>query len=293
MINSIIERQIAIERIGPLSGHIQYVENQRETDHNRLYNHVHDECEIYINIEGDVSFIVEDHLYPIAPGSIIMTRPYEAHHCVYHDNSIHRHYVIRFFPENCKDLFPTLFERKSGTDNLLVLPEEKALSLFSLCNKLLSEQERTLSSCIVFLRILDLLSNGSVQNDIELQATPSTLKALKHINENITEQISIAALAEQCRTSISALERNFKKDVGISPSKYILERRLSLALSYLKGNFSILEVCEKSGFSDYSYFIACFKRRFNVTPFQYMKMKKEEHQKESEGYPWEIRADGK
>lgn len=276
MINNILERPIVLERIGPFSGHIQYVENCLETDGNRFCNHVHEECEIYVHLEGNVSFVVEGHLYPITTGSIIFTRPYEAHHCIYHDNSLHRHYVIRFSKESCIDLLSALFHRKAGTDNMLVLPQEKALSLHSLCNRLLSDYDQSLSSYIYFLRILDLLTSGTVQSDIELQATPSTLTALKYINENIAEQISISNLAEQCLTSVSALERNFKKDVGTTPSKYILERRLSLALSYLQGNYSVFEVCEKCGFSDYSYFIACFKKRFNITPLQYMKKKKDE-----------------
>lgn len=286
MINNILEKQIALDQIGPLTGHIQYVENRLETDENRLCNHVHDECEIYINLEGNVSFVVEDHLYPILPGSIIFTRPYEAHHCIYNDSFIHRHYVIRFSPENCALLLPNLLNRKAGTNNLLVLPKEKELSLYSLCNRLLSEHDHLLSSYIYFLRILDLLTNGTVQNDIELQATPSTITTLKYINENIAEPIPISLLAKQCLTSVSTLERNFKKDIGTTPSKYILERRLSLALSYLQGNYSILEVCEKCGFSDYSYFIACFKKRFNITPLQYMKKKKDEQkQKEYDTAP--------
>ncbi len=276
MINNILETKFELGRIGPFSGHIQYVENRLETDDNRLYNHVHDECEIYVNLEGNVSFIVEDHLYPIMPGNIIFTRPYEAHHCIYHDNSIHRHYVIRFASEHCTDLLPTLFNRKAGTNNLIILSKEKEQSIYSLCNRLLSVQEHSLSSYIYFFRILDLLINGTVQNDIELQATATTIKTLKYINENIAEHISISLLAEQCLTSVSTLERNFKKDIGITPSKYILERRLSLALTYLIGNYSILEVCEKCGFTDYSYFIACFKKRFHITPFQYMKKKTDE-----------------
>lgn len=286
MINNILETKFELDRIGPFWGHIQYVENRLETDDNRFENHIHDECEIYINLEGNVSFIVEDHLYPIMPGNIIFTRPYEAHHCIYHDNSIHRHYVIRFSSEQYTELLPPLFNRKAGTNNLIVLSKEKEQSFYSLCQRLLSSQDCSLSYYIYFFRILDLLINGTVQNDIELQVTASTIKTLKYINENIAEHISISQLAEQCLTSVSALERNFKKDIGTTPSKYILERRLSLALTYLQGNYSILEVCEKCGFSDYSYFIACFKKRFHTTPYRYMKNKKEElKQKENEAPP--------
>lgn len=271
MINNILENVIELDKIGPFLCHIQYVENCLATDANRHQNHVHNSFEVYINIKGNVSFIVEDHVYPINPGNIIITRPYEAHHCIYHDNSVHCHYVIRFSNENAAALLPDFLNCKAGTNNLIVLDKEKEMSLNSLCNRLLSIQEHTLSSYIYFLRILDLLASGTVQNDIELQATPSTLKTLKYINEHISEHISISSIAEQCLTSISTLERNFKKDIGTTPSKYILERRLSLSLSYLRGNYTINEVCEKCGFSDYSYFIAIFKKRFNITPLQYLK----------------------
>ena len=38
-------------------------------------SHIHNECEIYINISGDASFIVENRIYPVLPGSIIITKP--------------------------------------------------------------------------------------------------------------------------------------------------------------------------------------------------------------------------
>lgn len=273
MINNILEKRILLDRLGPIPFSIQYVENCLETDENRHCNHVHDACEVYVNLEGNVSFVVEDHLYPITSGNIIITRPYEAHHCVYHDSSVHRHYVIRFSGEGCSELLPFVFRREAGRDNLIVLQKGKEVALRSLCDHLLSGYDNALSSYICFLRIFDLLRNGTAQNDIEMQATPSTLFTLKYINENIAEHISISLLAEQCLTSVSTLERNFKKDVGTTPSKYILERRLSLSLAYLQGNYSIREVSEKCGFSDYSHFISGFRKRFGVTPMQYMKRK--------------------
>ena len=45
--------------------------------------HIHDLCEIYVNLSGNVSFVVERNLYKILPGDIIITKPYEYHHCVY------------------------------------------------------------------------------------------------------------------------------------------------------------------------------------------------------------------
>jgi len=61
--------------------------NQNET-------HIHKECEIYLNLSGNVCFEVENHLYPISRGSVIITRPYEYHHCIYRSNARHEHFWI-------------------------------------------------------------------------------------------------------------------------------------------------------------------------------------------------------
>ena len=54
--------------------------------------HMHHECEIYVNLCGEVSFAVEDRIYPVRRGSVIITRPYEFHHCIYRANKLHEHF---------------------------------------------------------------------------------------------------------------------------------------------------------------------------------------------------------
>ena len=75
---------------------IKYVDMPPEAADKTNNSHVHPECEIYINLSGDVSFMVEKRIYPITPGSIIITRPYEYHHCIYHSDKPHRHFWILF-----------------------------------------------------------------------------------------------------------------------------------------------------------------------------------------------------
>lgn len=97
--------------------------------------HIHDICEIYVNISGNVSFMVEKNIYNIEPGDIIITRPYEYHHCIFHEHSDHFHYWILFSATENKDLFNAFFNRVRGTNNLIRIPEEDRKNFLELCEK--------------------------------------------------------------------------------------------------------------------------------------------------------------
>ena len=76
--------------------------------------HIHDFCEIYVNVAGNVSFVVEKSIYAVQAGDIIVTKPYEYHHCVYHDESDHLHFLINFSPNENPELFSFLLEKRAG-----------------------------------------------------------------------------------------------------------------------------------------------------------------------------------
>ena len=68
--------------IKPFDMTATYIEIDSNSPLNVYDDHIHNECEIYINLSGDVSFAVENSVYPIMPGGIIITRPLEYHHCI-------------------------------------------------------------------------------------------------------------------------------------------------------------------------------------------------------------------
>ena len=62
---------------------INYIDIDTASLLNQNETHIHKECEIYINLSGNVCFEVENRLYPVSRGSVIVTRPFEYHHCIY------------------------------------------------------------------------------------------------------------------------------------------------------------------------------------------------------------------
>ena len=99
-------------------------------------HHVHEECELYLCLEGDVSFMVEDQVYPMTRGSVILAHPYEYHHCIYHSNVPNTYYWILFTADGNEKLLNLFFDREKGTHNLIRLSDEGTLAMIRVFERL-------------------------------------------------------------------------------------------------------------------------------------------------------------
>ena len=89
----------------------------------------------------------------------------------------------------------------------------------------------------------------------------------KNIQSTVIKSDFIAHELGIHRTSLYNLS---KKYLDTTLGERILNHRLKFAERLLHNNdFSINEVAEKCGFSDYKYFIKLFKRKYGLTPGQY------------------------
>ena len=65
--------------------------------------------------------------------------------------------------------------------------------------------------------------------------------------------------------------RIFKKYVGCTLTQYLLNTRLNIAATYLQTTDDTIEnICESIGLGkSVSYFTACFKKKFSVSPKEF------------------------
>jgi len=236
-----------------------------------LDSHVHPECEIYINLTGDVSFMVEHRVYPILPGDIIITRPFEYHHCIYHSNAPHRHFWILFSAIGNERLFPRFFERRLGEGNLLTLPAESRNELFALCHEMTEPNVDEAKRYRQFFHLMSLLDRASVSDASANSYPPDVVIALDWIDQHYAEPLAISELARISHVSINTLERHFAELLHMTPTTYLKKKRLGVAAERLWSGESVSEACIQSGFSDYSSFIALFKKTYGITPLKYKK----------------------
>ncbi len=257
--------------IQPFEVSATYVEMDANSSKNVFESHIHNECEIYINLSGDVSFAVENSIYPISPGSIIITRPFEYHHCVYHSNKLHKHFCIFFSANGNEYLFNKFYNRKVGEGNLLMLEKEKTEELISACEKLTSKSGSELEKYINFFRLILLIDNATATEKPTSCYPDIIINAMLYINSNLPYSISVGEISKKVNVSVNTLERYFMQYLNVSPTAYIQKRRLSNAAKLLSEGYSVTEASEKSGFPSCSAFISLFRKAYGQTPHTYKK----------------------
>lgn len=90
------------------------------------------------------------------------------------------------------------------------------------------------------------------------------------IYNHINERITIDDLAEYTNLSPSYLSRLFKKELGISISDYIRQKKIEKAQNLLKySDFTLIEIANYLAFSSQSHFIQIFKKIVGLTPKKY------------------------
>lgn len=93
---------------------------------------------------------------------------------------------------------------------------------------------------------------------------------LSYIDRHETDMIALEELAAVCKKSPSQAERLFKKEMGMPPYRYILNRKIELARQLLRETgMSVRDISAYLSFSDEFYFSGLFRRKTGYSPTQY------------------------
>lgn len=91
--------------------------------------------------------------------------------------------------------------------------------------------------------------------------------ALEYIEANLSQDVSLADVADASGTSVSSLTRGFKTALNVSPHHWVLSRRIALAQRLIYGRPTPLnEVAVACGFADQSHLTRVFMRNVGCTP---------------------------
>jgi two-component system response regulator YesN len=91
-----------------------------------------------------------------------------------------------------------------------------------------------------------------------------------YISQHYDEDLSVEALAEKVYLSPGYLSVIFKKETGQNLNSYIRAYRLAQAKCLLETtNMKIVQVCQKTGFTNVSYFCKRFREHFGTSPHRF------------------------
>jgi AraC-like DNA-binding protein len=94
--------------------------------------------------------------------------------------------------------------------------------------------------------------------------------ATEHLRREFDQQVSLRQVAARTGTSITQLERDFRKVFDMTPSAFLDSLRLDHAKGLL-GNqaFTVASVAHACGYGDHSAFSRRFLKRVGITPIEY------------------------
>jgi len=109
------------------------------------------------------------------------------------------------------------------------------------------------------------------QIDEHQAALPTKYKklrpALTELSQHFEKNEPVAYYAELCDMSEVTFRRSFREYLGMSPISYRNDIRLKNAQAMLQsGEYNVSEVAEHCGFSNLSFFIRLYKKKYGITP---------------------------
>lgn len=98
----------------------------------------------------------------------------------------------------------------------------------------------------------------------------SIIQCTNYIYNHLHERITIKELAKHTKLSESYLSKLFKKNLGISVSDYIREKKIEKAENLLKySDYTFIDIANYLSFSSQSHFIQTFEKQVGLTPKKY------------------------
>ena len=123
---------------------------------------------------------------------------------------------------------------------------------------------------VLFLR----RSGGQKQLSVTLSAQASEMKAIQElqvwITENLQKKLPVEVLADRIAMSVRNFERVFTRQVGRTPSQYVLQARVEAARYRLEQtDRGLKQIAAACGFGSADVMRRSFARLVGVTPSQY------------------------
>jgi len=123
---------------------------------------------------------------------------------------------------------------------------------------------------VLFLR----RPGGQPQVSVSLASQASEMSAVRELQiwiaEHLAARLSVEQLAERMAMSVRNFERVFTREVGVTPSHYVLQLRVEAARRQLEcSNQGLKQIASAAGFGSVDVMRKAFVRLLGITPGRY------------------------
>lgn len=234
--------------------------------------HIHDDYEIYVHVNGNGAFLVDNNVYPLHRGDVILTKPGDVHVFIVNDASMTEYFCLWLSPACGSRLLA--FTHGDGFCPHLTFSEEIGEQLLRLLHRITAEDDRPweLEKISTVLQIVLLLADRTVHTPHAPLPLPEEMKRIiEYVDREFRHISGVGDIATHFNISPATLNRRFRQYIHVSPQEFVKAKRLAFAKKLLDSGATVTESCMQSGFSDCSYFISVFKKKFGETPHSYQR----------------------
>ncbi|MEE1350597.1 MAG: AraC family transcriptional regulator [Clostridia bacterium] len=255
-----------------------YTANETETmnpsnEHFQL--HSHNEYEIYMFLEGDATYVVEEKNYQLSPDDIIIIRKHEMHRVFHNSTGKYRRIVLSIAPEifsscGCEEYESKFCGNDFNIGNKIHSKIVHSSGLYDAVMRLkaysnnFSEVYTPIAHSTI-IEILYLINKISAFDTAEKINMPIR-NVIHYINNNFTNEITLDTLCELFYISKYHLCRIFKEATGLTVQGYIKQKRLTMADELVKEGRTLTDAAMLSGFSNYSSFYRAYMKSYHKNP---------------------------
>ena len=243
--------------------------------------HYHDFYKLLIHIRGAITYHIEGMDYALSPYDTVLISPGEIHKPEFKQPQTYERIIAyiseEFFEaaEKYDPYFKKCFElEKEKKSHVIRFPSpDKDLVGITENLKLCYTSPQSGNELWKRVKLQEylILLNQKLQTNHQVLLTASTAnekvhQAMEYINENISGDLSVSAIAESLYVHPSYLMHLFKKETGYTIGKYISEKRLFYANQLIASGKNITEACYLSGYQNYGTFYHAYKSRYGSSP---------------------------
>jgi len=257
---------------------------KREQYFDMKHSHFHPYYEIYYLYSGKRRFFVNDTLYTLGRGDVLLINKNVLHRTTYISDETHERFALNFsdkylepfIDKNVKQQIFDCFEQP-----LLSIQLNRRDYIEDLFQKIINESnhhdefseqliENYFQELIIFLI---RYQKSNVASIMPASITDEIIQnTAKYIRNNYTQSITLDLAASHANMSTTYFSKKFKAVTGFGFKEYLCKIRLTEASKrLLETNDSITTIALECGFSDSNYFGDVFKKLKGISPLQYRK----------------------
>ena len=222
-------------------------------------NRKDNQCILQYTLSGEGEIEIKGKVYNLKKGDAFLVDTPSEHCYILPDRSGRWEVIYIEFSKEALPFFKKIYDMKGHIVHFDI--EEKIVQAIINIYK---------NSKYAYKFIMDIISYFFDENQNKILPTKIE-SSKKFIEENYNKLIGLDDIANHINLSKFHFTREFEKEVGMTPGKYIIKIRLKKAIELLtfSKDMTIEEIAIETGFNCGNYFSKVFKKYIGISPSVY------------------------